>query len=191
MAAAPVIAEPRLKAPPNVPPFGLAAQHSSMGSQTGAQQFRWEGFWALQSTKAGRSCCVCAGSPAPWLGVVDAAQQRCVRMSARTRSWLHPISCVGLVLLVCTSLLARRALAQWRPSYPYRTAQLEAFEGVENYTTAFVLQIDYPRWDGYFLNTYTITPSARASACLERHLAPVAVERVVWLRTNSGRMSAL
>lgn len=41
-------------------------------------------------------------------------------------------------------------------------------EGVDNYTDALVLQVDYLRWDGYFLNTYTITPGARSSACLER-----------------------
>lgn len=90
-------------------------------------------------------------------------------MSVSTRSWLHSVSYVGLLQLVCLcmSLLAQRALAQWRPSYPYRTASLEVFEGVDSYTSAFVLGIDYLRWDGYFLNTYTITPSARGAACLD------------------------
>ena len=72
------------------------------------------------------------------------------------------------MLLLCASLLARRALAQWRPSYPYNQVRLDMEEGVDNYTDALVLQVDYLRWDGYFLNTYTITPSARSSACLEQ-----------------------
>ena len=113
---------------------------------------------ALQSTKASGSCCVAAGRARR----SRAAQQQCVRMSASTSRWPQGVSAGGLVLLVCVSLLARRALAQWRPSYPYSQVDLEMEEGIYNYTDAVVLSIDYLRWDGYFLNTYTITPGAPA-----------------------------
>ena len=120
---------------------------------------------ALQSTKASGTCCVAAGR-ARRRG--KAAQQLCVRMSAATSRWLRCVSAGGLALLLCMSLLPRRALAQWRPSYPYNQVHLDMEEGVDNYTDALVLMVDYLRWDGYFLNTYTITPGAHSSASLKR-----------------------
>ena len=111
-------------------------------------------------------------------------------MSAGTRTRLQQVSYRWLVLLVCTSLLAQRALALWRPSYPYNQVHVEMDEGVDNYTNALVLQVDYLRWDGYFLNTYTITPGA--CFCLPgAHLTPVRFRGFQCGCTSPGPTSAL